>query len=64
MTVVIVRLDLDRYELDVIEGLIVDDVVGIGEVMDCLLIREMSEFDRLMWVRKVQIRRFGHKKVG
>lgn len=61
----IVRLDLDRCELDMIEILIINGVVKITDVLDCRLIREMSEYERLMWSRNVGVRRFDQaRKVG
>lgn len=61
----IVRLDLDRCELDMIEILIINGVIKIADVLDCRLIREMSEYERLMWSRNVGVRRFDQaRKVG
>ena len=54
MKVVIVRLDLDRYEMDVIEHLVVDGVVTIQEARDCRCIRELGDVGSLMWVRRIQ----------
>lgn len=55
--VVIIRLDLDRYDVKTIERLTKDGVITIGEATEARVIKKMSEFERLMWVRAIQAER-------
>lgn len=57
MCSVLVRIDLDRYELDVVERLIVDGIVSVSEAMSMKKVEEMSDWERVCWVRKIQKRR-------
>ena len=57
MKIVIVRLDLDRCELDVIERLVVDCLITVGEATESRVVCEMSEYDKLVWIRSVQSRK-------
>lgn len=59
--VVIVRLELDHYGIDHVTRLVLDGVVTIAEAIEgAKAIRDMSEYDQLMWVRRIQAAR----KVG
>jgi hypothetical protein len=57
--VVIIRLDLDRYELDMIERLVVDGLVTIGEAVESRAYRNdiVGDVAKLMWLRSVQKKR-------
>lgn len=58
--IVIVRLDLDRYDLLMIARLYRDGLITMSEVTESKAYREMSELHRLMWERQVM----ELKKVG
>lgn len=55
--IVIIRLDLDKYDLKTIERLTKDGVITMGEATESRVVQEMSEFERLMWVRAMQAER-------
>lgn len=52
--IVIVRLDLDKYEMSTIERLVQNGVISMGEATEARVIRELDDVKRLMWVRKNQ----------
>lgn len=52
--VVIVRLDLDRYDASTLQNLVREGVVTIGEACEAKSIKVLSEYERLMWVRATQ----------
>ncbi len=52
--IVIVRLDLNRCEISVIENLVVDGLITLGEATESKVVCEMSEYERLVWIRSVQ----------
>jgi hypothetical protein len=52
--VIIVRLDLDRYDALTISRFVREGIVTIGEATEAKCIKEMSDLHRLMWVRQVQ----------
>lgn len=54
MTVVIVRLDLDKYDALVLSRFVVEGVITIGEACDAKAIKGMSELHQLIWVRQVK----------
>lgn len=54
---VYVRLELDRYDLDMIERLVAECVITVGEACEHVTVKRMSDVERLMWVRKVQAMR-------
>jgi hypothetical protein len=54
MTVVIVRLDLDRYDALTISRLVRDRVITIGEATEAKCIKDMSDLHRLLWIRQVK----------
>ena len=56
MKIVIVRLDLDRYDLSVIEHLVMDGVISLAEAREATVIRDLGPVVELMWVRKMQSR--------
>lgn len=56
--IVIVRLDLDRYDVDVIERLVADGVITVGEAVQSKAAESMSEYEQLMWIRKIQVNKF------
>lgn len=54
MKIVIVRLDLDRYDLDVIERLVVGSVITMGEATESRAVQKMDDVRKLMWIREMQ----------
>jgi len=52
--VVIVRLDLDKYDIRTIERLVQNNVISMGEATEAKVIGDLSEIQRLMWIRKNQ----------
>lgn len=52
--VVIVRLDLDRYDASTLQSLVREGVVTIGEACEAKAVKQMSDYERLMWVRATQ----------
>jgi len=64
MKIVIVRLDLDRYDLHMIERLVVDGVVSIAEAREAHVVRDLGPVCELMWVRKIQPMIHRYEKVG
>jgi len=51
--VVIVRIDLDEYSLEGLESLIYDGVITLAEASMSCSVEVLSEYDKLMWVRRV-----------
>ena len=54
MKVVIVRLDLDRYDALTLSKLVKEGVITTGDACEARAVRSMSALHRLMWVRQVQ----------
>lgn len=52
--IVVVRLDLDRYDLDVIERLVVGSLITMGEATESRAVRAMDDVRKLMWIREMQ----------
>lgn len=52
--VIVVRLDLDRYDLKALSALIRDQVITISEASESRAFKELSEYDQLMMVRDWQ----------
>lgn len=53
--VVIVRIDLDKYDLEQIEHFVVYGIVTLSEAREgAKVVRDMSEYDQVLWVRKMQ----------
>lgn len=66
MKIVIVRLDLDRYDLEGLSTLVCDGVITIPDAREARAVRELPEYEELMWVRNLQahMKVFGLPKVG
>lgn len=54
MSICVVRIDLDRYELSLIERLVADGIVSIAEAMTHKDLKDRTELDKVLWVRKIQ----------
>lgn len=54
MNIVIVRLDLDKYDALTLSRLVVDGVITLGDACDAKSIKSMSDLHRLIWVRQVK----------
>lgn len=52
--IVIVRLDLDRYDKNTIERLVTNGVITMGEATESRVIKKMNDLDRLVWIREMQ----------
>ena len=52
--IVIVRLDLDLYDLTTIERLVQNGVISMGEATESRVVCAMDELKKLMWIRKNQ----------
>jgi len=52
--IVVVRLDLDRYDLDVIERLVLGSLITMGEATESRAVRAMDDVRKLMWIREMQ----------
>lgn len=52
--IVIVRLDLDKYELKTIERLVQNSVITMGEATESREVKKMNDLDKLVWVREMQ----------
>jgi len=52
--VIIVRIDLDKYSLDMLERLIEDGVITLAEARTSRSVEVLGDYAELMWVRKVQ----------
>lgn len=51
--VVIVRLDLDRYEIEVIERLVADGVISPTEAMESRAVKELGDWQSVVWMRNI-----------
>lgn len=54
MNIVIVRLDLDKYDALTLSKFCREGIVTIGEATESKALQEMSDLHRLLWVRQVQ----------
>jgi hypothetical protein len=54
MKIVIVRLNLDRYDLQMIERLVVDGVITLTEARESNAVKDLGEWQEVLWVRKMQ----------
>lgn len=54
MSIVIVRLDLDLFDLKTIEKLVTTSVITMGEATEAKCVCKMNDFEKLMWVREMQ----------
>jgi hypothetical protein len=62
---IIIRLDLDRHDVSVVERLVIDCVITIAEAMEHSVVKRMTDYERLMWMRELQRRRHDESlKVG
>ena len=52
--IVIVRLDLDRYDIDKINQLVVQSVLSVSEAAESRAFKQMSDYKQLMFVRHWQ----------
>ena len=60
--VVIVRIDLDSYPVDMLERLVQDGVITLAEARTSKNVEELEAYERMMWVRKVQSRSAGVRR--
>jgi hypothetical protein len=54
MHVIIVRLDLDRYDLQMIERLVIDGVLSLSEARDSKAVKGLGDWQEVLWVREMQ----------
>ena len=54
MRTVIVRLDIDRYDLLMIERLVMDKVLTICEAREGRAVKALGDWQEVVWVRKMQ----------
>lgn len=54
MKVVVVRLDLDRYDAYTLACLVRDGVITVGDACEAESVKRMSDLNRLLWVRKTK----------
>jgi hypothetical protein len=61
--VIIVRLDLDKYDALTLSRFVREGIVTIGEATEAKSIQRMSELHRLIWIRECQamLKWEGHK---
>jgi hypothetical protein len=59
MKLIVIRLDLDRCERDMIERFVCDGIISVGEALEVMVMKDMSEYDKVMWVRWIQKKRVG-----
>lgn len=52
--VIVVRIDLDRYELEMIERLLVDQVITMTEARESRAVKALGDWQAVMWVRRMQ----------
>ncbi len=52
--IVVVRLDLDKYDLRTIEKLVTNGVITMGEATESKSVRKMNDLEKLMWIREQQ----------
>lgn len=52
--IVIVRLDLDKYDLKTIERLYENGVITLGEAAESKAVKELTDLQKLQWCRKEQ----------
>ena len=60
--VVIVRIELDSYPVDMLERLVQDGVITLAEARTSKNVEELEAYERMMWVRKVQSRSAGVRR--
>ena len=52
--IVVVRLDLDKYDLRTIEKLVTNGVITMGEATESKQVKRMNDLEKLMWIREQQ----------
>lgn len=52
--IVVVRLDLDKYDLRTIEKLVINGVITMGEATESKSVKKMNDLEKLMWIREQQ----------
>ena len=53
MKIIVVRLDLDRLNLDVVERLLADEIITPEEATESRVVKMMKDWHRVMWMRSV-----------
>lgn len=48
---ILVRLDLDRYDLEMIERLVIDGVISPLEAMESKAVKDLGDWQGVMWIR-------------
>lgn len=61
--IVIARIDLDVLDTQSLSDLIMYGYITLGDATEAKCIREMSELEKLMWVRSTKLLT-QYKKVG
>jgi hypothetical protein len=57
--IVVVRLDLDRYDLQMIERLVADGVITLTEARDSRAVRELGDWQAVLWVKRMRYEQVG-----
>jgi hypothetical protein len=52
--IVIIRLDLDRYDIDKINQYVCQGILSVSEASESRAFKSKSEYDQLMYVRHWQ----------
>lgn len=52
--VIIVRIDLDRYDLSQIEAFVRDGIITLPEARESRAVQSLGDLEGLMWVRRMQ----------
>jgi hypothetical protein len=52
--VIIVRIDLDRYDLPQIEAFVRDGIITLSEARESQAVRSLGDLKELLWVRRMQ----------
>lgn len=60
--IVVVRIDLDSYPVDMLERLVQDGVITLAEARTSKSVEKLDAYERMMWVRKVQSRNAGVRR--
>lgn len=54
MKIVLVRLDLDTYSLESLEGLVINQVIKLSEAKQSAAYLRLDDYTRLVWERSMK----------
>lgn len=52
--VIVIRIDLDKYDMDELDRLVVDGIVSISEASEAMCFKALGEYDQVLKVREWQ----------